>query len=74
MKLGKWSVQIHHAGGRMPEDPLYLQNFAATLAFAKAFEGRASGAILKVHTPAHATYMERQQLVASGATPVPHPN
>ncbi len=74
MKTSKWSVQIHPAGGRMPEDPLYFQDFATTLIFAKAFKGRASGAILKVHTPAQATYMERQQLIASGATPVPRPN
>jgi hypothetical protein len=74
MKASKWSVQIHPAGGRMPEDPIYFQGFAATLTFAKAFKGRASGAILKVHTPAQATYMERQQLIASGATPIAHSN
>jgi hypothetical protein len=70
MKASKWSAQIHPAGGRAPEDPVHFKDFAAALTFAKAFKGRAAGDILKVQTPARATYMERQQLVATGATPV----
>jgi hypothetical protein len=74
VNASKWSVQIQPPGGGMPEDLLYFQDFATTLTFAKAFKGRASGAILNVHIPGRATYMQRQQLVASGATPIPHPN
>jgi hypothetical protein len=70
MKAGKWSAQIHPAGGKTPEDPVHFKDFAAALTFAKAFTGRAAGAILKVQTPVSATYMERQRLVACGATPV----
>lgn len=67
---GKWSAQIHPAGGKTPEEPVLFKDFAAALTFARAFKGRAAGDILKVQIPARATYMERQQLVATGATPV----
>jgi hypothetical protein len=70
MKAGKWSAQVHPAGGKTPEDPVHFKDFAAALTFAKAFTGRTSGAILKVQLPIQATYMQRQQIVASGATPV----
>jgi len=74
MAAGEWFAQLHPIGGGIPEEPIYFSDFAATLAFVKTSKGQALGKILRVHVPAGATYQERQQLIANGATPVWHPN
>ena len=70
MAASEWFVQVHHLGGKAPDAPVHFSGFAATLAFVKAFKGLAAGNILRAHIPPKATYMERQQLIQSGATPV----
>ena len=70
MTAGEWVVQFHQADGGASKEPVYFQDFAATLKFVKAFKARASGATLRVLTPAKATYIERQQLIASDAIPL----
>lgn len=70
MAVGEWFVQVHPLGGKAPEEPIHFLDFAATLAFVKAFKERPAGHILRAHVPTRATYMERQQLIQSGATPV----
>lgn len=72
MIAGKWFVQVHPLGGRAAETPVYFQDFAATLAFVKAFKELPSGNILRAHVPTNTSYQQRQQLIANGATPVWH--
>jgi hypothetical protein len=74
MAAGEWFAQLHPIGGGTPEEPIYFPDFAATLAFVKTSKGQALGKILRVHVPTRATYQERQQLIANGATPVWLPN
>lgn len=70
MAADEWIAQLHPIGGGNAEGPFYFPDFAATLAFVKTSKGQASGNILRVRVPARATYQERQQLIANGATPV----
>jgi hypothetical protein len=70
MADGEWYVQVHPLGGRPPEAPVHFADFAGTLAFVKAFKERPAGNILRAHVPTRATYMQCQQLIQNGATPV----
>ena len=67
---GKWFVQVHPLGGSSAETPVYFTDFAATLAFVKAFKEQPCGNILRAHVPTNTSYQQRQQLIANGATPV----
>lgn len=68
MTTGKWIVQIRPLGEGAPEEPIYFQDFAATLAFVKEFKKRASDEIMIVRAPAEATDQQRQELVENGAS------
>lgn len=65
---GGWFVQVHHTDGRPLEAPIYLADFAVTLACVKEFKLRPSKDILRVHVPASATDQQRQELKENGAT------
>ena len=70
MADGEWYVQVYPLGGRPPEAPVHFADFAATLAFVKAFKDRPSGTILRTHVPTRTSYIQRQQLIQNGGTPV----